>query len=255
MTAAALPSTDLPSDFSALGLIAPLCQAVASAGYDTPTPIQARAIPVLLSGRDALGCAQTGTGKTAAFALPILDRLRARPRVGSAPACAPWCWPPPASSPLQIAESFAATAVICPLAAPSSSVASASGPQCTRSATAPTSSWPRPDGYSICRTGAGPLDAVEILVLDEADRMLDMGFIARLRRIVAKLPRERQNLMFSATMPDEIGRWPLAFWSIRSTWRSTPVATTGRDVAQWVIFTVDKGTSAPCCATSCATRP
>ncbi len=229
-------SSEPHADFTALGLIAPLCQAVASAGYATPTPIQARAIPVLLSGRDALGCAQTGTGKTAAFALPILDRLSRTPRVGGRTGPRALVLAPTRELATQIAESFQSygrhLSIRCAVVL--GGVGQREQLNALRNGTDVIVATP---GRLLDLVGQEPasLGSVEILVLDEADRMLDMGFIDPIRRIVGKLPRTRQNLMFSATMPREIRALAGSILVNPVDVAVSPVASTAEGVAQWVL--------------------
>src|SRR4051812_310121 len=196
---------DSVSTFSTLGLIDPLQRAVAGAGYEVPTPIQSQAIPHLLAGRDVLGCAQTGTGKTAAFALPILDRLARAPRRPGARGPRALVLTPTRELALQINEGFATYGRhVAPKAAVIfGGVGQAPQVDALRRNTDIIVATPG-RLIDLLEQGHARLEAVEMLVLDEADRMLDMGFIEPIRRIVRELPRRRQNLMFSATMPDEI---------------------------------------------------
>jgi len=191
--------------FSQLGLAEPLLRAVREAGYTEPTPIQTRGIPAVLSGRDLLAAAQTGTGKTAAFALPLLQRLQS-PRTGQSSR---------APRVLVLVPTRELAAQVC-------GAVQALGrhmPQRTAvvfggvSATPQVAAFARGLDILVATPGrlldharerAVDLSRIETLVLDEADRMLDMGFIRDIRRILALLPRERQNLLFSATFSDEI---------------------------------------------------
>jgi ATP-dependent RNA helicase RhlE len=187
--------------FSELGLAPELVRAVERAGYHTPTPIQEQAIPIALAGGDLLGCAQTGTGKTAGFTLPILHRLRGR-RAATPRAL---ILTPTRELAAQIAESVKTYGALLPLKSTViyGGVGYLPQEQALRR------------GVDIVVATPGRLldhlqrktvrfDALEILVLDEADRMLDMGFIADIKRIVAAVPRARQTMMFSATMPPAI---------------------------------------------------
>ncbi len=220
-----------------LGLAEPLARAVRDAGYSTPTPIQAQAIPSLLQGRDLLGIAQTGTGKTAAFALPILDRLirdgrRAEPRHVRALILAPT-----RELAAQIAESFkvygrhARISVGCIVGGVSP------GPQVAMLARGVDVLVATP-GRLLDHLGAGKfsLSATKIVVLDEADHMLDLGFVVPIRRIIAKLPRERQNLFFSATMPREIAALAGEFLHDPVQVSVTPAATTVERITQRALF-------------------
>ena len=230
-----------PTSFSTLGVAEPICRALEAEGYDLPTPIQTRAIPHLLTGRDLLGIAQTGTGKTAAFALPILQRLAAN-RVRPAPKSARvLVLTPTRELAAQIGDSFRTYGRH--LSLKQSVVFGGVGQK------------PQVDallrGLDILIATPGRLldllnqrhvrlDLVETFVLDEADRMLDMGFIRDVRKIVAVLPKQRQTQLFSATMPADIGR--LAGEILRDPVRVevTPSATTVERVEQRVYY-VDAG--------------
>jgi ATP-dependent RNA helicase RhlE len=201
--------------FSTLGLTPELLRAVADEGYLEPTPVQREAIPVVLSGRDLLAAAQTGTGKTAAFVLPILHLLRATgapARVPASPGGRPVRRPirvlvvaPTRELALQVEESVRTYGAHLP--ARSTTIYGGVGfePQARSLRAGPEIVVATP-GRLLDHAGQKTLDlsAVEILVLDEADRLLDMGFIRDIRRIVELLPRARQNLLFSATFSDEV---------------------------------------------------
>ncbi|MHC4411026.1 MAG: DEAD/DEAH box helicase [Planctomycetota bacterium] len=186
--------------FAALGLAHPLCTAVAKAGYETPTPIQIKAIPDVLKGRDLLGCAQTGTGKTAAFALPILHHLAGRRRSLRALVLAPT-----RELAAQIGDSFGKYGRGTGLRHHVIFGGVGKRPQ-IKALRAGLDILVATPGRLLDLMGDGEVDLsrVDHFVLDEADRMLDMGFIHDVRRIVREVPRERQTLLFSATMPDEI---------------------------------------------------
>lgn len=187
--------------FAELGLSSTILQGVASAGFDRPRPIQKRAIPAALEGRDVLGLAQTGTGKTAAFALPILDRLRehrkASPRA--------LIIAPTRELATQIAEETRELARHTGL-----KVITIFGGVSQRMQTGALRRHPDivvgcPGRlYDLHQQGFLHLDGVETLVLDEADHMFDLGFLPTIRKILAELPKKRQNLLFSATMPADI---------------------------------------------------
>ncbi len=190
--------------FADLGLRPEILRAVARAGYETATPIQARAIPAALEGQDLIACAQTGTGKTAAFLLPILQRL------GNGRPCRPpraLVVTPTRELAAQIME--AARQYGCYLRLRSTAIFGGVGmePQ-ERRLRGGLDLLVATPGRLLDHLGRGNarLDRVETLVLDEADRMLDMGFLPDVRRILEALPETRQNLFFSATMPDEIER-------------------------------------------------
>jgi len=194
------PDTDAPASFAELMLAPELLRAVADAGYTAPTPIQARAIPLILRGRDIMGLAQTGTGKTAAFTLPIVQRLLGGPRRARA-----LILTPTRELAVQVKESFAKYAEHSGLVIVDIYGGVPLGPQEQALRT----------GVDVIVATPGRLldhmerqnvafDDLEVLVLDEADRMLDMGFAPQLNRIVAEIPKYRQTLLFSATMPPEV---------------------------------------------------
>jgi ATP-dependent RNA helicase RhlE len=191
--------------FEALGLAEPLLRALTVAGYETPTPIQSQAIRPLLDGRDMMGLAQTGTGKTAAFALPILQRLAARHGGAGPKGARALILAPTRELAVQIAESFSTYGKFMKLKTAVIFGGVGQGPQVKALA----------DGVDILVATPGRLldlfqqrkvrlDKVQILVLDEADRMLDMGFSRDVLKIVDETPLERQSLLFSATMPKAI---------------------------------------------------
>ncbi len=195
----------MPS-FTDLGLDEPLVRAVADLGYDTPTPIQVQAIPSLLTGRDLLGCARTGTGKTAAFALPLLQRLTqaGRPRRRRQPRAL--VLTPTRELALQVDQSFRDYAKHLGnlrFACIFGGVGQAPQVQAMAGGLDVLVACP---GRLLDLIGQGHVDlsGVEAFVLDEADRMLDMGFLPDVRRVIEKLPAKRHNLFFSATMPPEI---------------------------------------------------
>jgi ATP-dependent RNA helicase RhlE len=188
-------------NFSELGLDATLVRKCESIGYNEPTPIQRRAIPVVLSGSDMIGCAETGTGKTAAFLLPTIQRMAARPR----PGVRVLVLAPTRELATQIEESY-------------KQLAPKGSPRCAcliggAGLGRQTESLRRGVGVVVAtpgrlldlvERGAVNFAHVEVLVLDEADRMLDIGFWPAIRRIVGMLPAERQSLLFSATMSSSI---------------------------------------------------
>lgn len=222
--------------FSDLGLAAPIVRALQSEGYETPTPIQAKAIPVALAGRDVLGIAQTGTGKTAAFALPIIHRLAADRRPAPGKGCRVLVLSPTRELATQIADSFRTYGRHLGLVVTVVFGGVGHGPQ-TKALARGVDVLVATPGRLIDHLGEGnvTLARTEVLVLDEADRMLDLGFLPPIRRIVSRLPAQRQNLFFSATMPAEIGR--LADELLRDPARIavTPVASTVDSVSQRVI--------------------
>ncbi|WP_368744407.1 DEAD/DEAH box helicase [Desertibaculum subflavum] len=203
--------TDSPqitgAQFSDLGLCQPLLKALTQEGYVTPTPIQSQAIPHILAGRDMLGTAQTGTGKTAAFALPILHRLAADRRQAPRKGSRVLVLSPTRELALQIAESFRTYGRHLGLSVAVVFGGVGAGPQIQALARGVDILVATPGRLlDHLQAGFARLDQVETFVLDEADQMLDMGFIPAIRRIVKTLPAQRLNLFFSATMPPEIGK-------------------------------------------------
>jgi ATP-dependent RNA helicase RhlE len=228
------------ASFAALGLIDPLQRAVAAAGYVAPTPIQVQAIPPLLAGRDVLGCAQTGTGKTAAFALPILDRLaRQARRSGRGPRAL--VLTPTRELATQIADDFADYGVNVRSTCAVVFGGVGQGPQVEALRRNVDIVVATPGRLlDLMEQGHARFEACEMLVLDEADRMLDMGFIDPIRRIIKALPRQRQNLMFSATMPREIAQLAHGILVDPVSVAVTPVSSTVEQISQWVLH-VDRG--------------
>ncbi|MGB7089839.1 MAG: DEAD/DEAH box helicase [Methylovirgula sp.] len=223
--------------FSELGLCEPLCRALTTENYTTPTAIQTQAIPLLLGGRDLLGIAQTGTGKTAAFALPILQKL-GKPQERVAPKSAhALILAPTRELAVQIGESFAAYGRHLALRHAVILGGVGQGGQVKALARGVDILIATPGRLlDLVEQGHVRLDAVKYLVLDEADRMLDMGFIRDVRRIVAMLPRQRQSLLFSATMPKTVAK--LATDMLREPVRVevTPQVVTVDRVEQRVFF-------------------
>ncbi|MFT8676004.1 MAG: DEAD/DEAH box helicase [Acetobacter sp.] len=191
--------------FSDLNLAAPLLQALADQGYETPTPIQAGSIPYLLQGRDLLGLAQTGTGKTASFALPILDHLLKNPGSAGPKQARVLVLAPTRELVAQISDSFKAYArhMRFSQAVVFGGVGQGRQVETMRRGVDVLVAAP---GRLLDLIGQGHIDLsrLEVLVLDEADRMLDMGFVRDIRRIMSFVPEKRQTLLFSATMPRSI---------------------------------------------------
>ena len=225
------------TDFSTLGLADPLLRALATEGYTTPTPIQAQSIPHVLAGRDLQGIAQTGTGKTAAFALPILHRLMADRRPPTPRATRVLVLAPTRELAGQIAESFRTYGRQTGLKVALMFGGVPKGRQAQAMAGGVDVLVATP-GRLIDHLGdrAVRLDLTEVLVLDEADHMLDLGFIVPIRKIAALLPTKRQTLFFSATMPKEIGALASALLHDPVHVSVTPVATTAERVDQHVVF-------------------
>ena len=228
------------TSFADLGLGAPIQRAVRTENYTTPTPIQAQAIPHLLAGRDLLGCAQTGTGKTAAFALPILHRLSSDLRPTGPKACRALVLTPTRELAAQIRDSFATYGRFLKLSYAVVFGGVAQGQQVRALARGVDVLIATP-GRLLDLMGQGlvRLDRLEVFVLDEADRMLDMGFIHDVRKVIAALPKQRQSLFFSATMVPEVVRLAGSILSHPVKIEAHPVASTVELVEQRVMF-VDK---------------
>lgn len=198
--------------FSTLGLTSSLCAPLARLGYEAPTPIQSQAIPVVLGGRDVLARAQTGTGKTAAFGLPMIDRLLASRARGGRRIARGLVLVPTRELAVQVHHALAAYAAPVPLrvTAVFGGVGMGAQIQALKHGADIVVATP---GRLIDHMQRRTIDlsAIEILTLDEADRMLDLGFVPALRRIVTSLPRRRQTLLFSATLPDAVVRLSAEF--------------------------------------------
>ena len=226
--------------FKELNLSAPLLRAVQEAGYETPSPIQAAAIPPVLSGRDLMGCAQTGTGKTAAFALPMLDRLTANAprRKGAIRAL---ILTPTRELALQIGESFDAYGKYLKLRSIVIFGGVGQAPQVEALKKGVDILIACPGRLNdLIGQGFIDLSDLDIFVLDEADRMLDMGFVHDVKKVIAKLPGERQNLMFSATMPTEIEQLAAGILRKPAFVKVDPVSSTV-DRIQQSLYHVEKG--------------
>ena len=226
--------------FNELNLSAPLLRAVAEAGYESPSPIQASAIPPVLAGRDLMGCAQTGTGKTAAFALPMLDRLTANParKKGAVRAL---ILTPTRELALQIGESFEMYGKYLSLRSTVIFGGVGQAPQVAAIKKGVDILIACPGRLNdLVGQGLIDLGSIEIFVLDEADRMLDMGFVHDVKKVIAKLPKVRQNLMFSATMPKEIEQLAAGILHDPAFVKVDPVSSTVDRIDQSLYF-VEKG--------------
>jgi ATP-dependent RNA helicase RhlE len=223
--------------FSDLGLAAPLLQVLAAEGYDTPTPIQAQAIPSIMAGRDLLGIAQTGTGKTAAFALPIIDHLirnkMPAPRFGARVLVLS----PTRELATQIADSFRTYSKGQNLAIHAVFGGMPHGPQ-IRALSRGLDVLIATPGRLVdhLESRNADLRSTEFLVLDEVDQMLDLGFVKAIRQIVSQLSQRRRNLFFSATMPKEIGKLAAELLTDPVQVSVAPVATTAERVRQRVLL-------------------
>jgi len=239
--------------FSELGLAEPFLRAAEAQGYETATPIQAKAIPVVLSGQDLIGCAQTGTGKTAAFTLPMLDRLmqtlpprskkKSSGRSGGKPkprALRALVLSPTRELAAQISDSLDRYGKFSPLrqTVVFGGVSQHHQVKALRHGVDALVATPG-RLLDLVEQGYIDLSNVEVLVFDEADQMLDMGFLPDLKKIVAKVPKRRQTLMFSATMPNEIRRLAQQWLSNPAAIEVGPAATPVERIAQSVHL-VDK---------------
>ncbi|MFT0877590.1 DEAD/DEAH box helicase [Rhodopseudomonas sp. G2_2311] len=228
--------TNLLTSFQEFGLADPIARALQEENYHTPTPIQAQTIPLALAGRDVVGIAQTGTGKTASFALPILHRLLQNRIKPASKTCRVLVLSPTRELSGQILDSFNAYGRHIHLSAALAIGGVPMGRQ-VRSLMGGVDVLVATPGrlLDLVQGNALKLAHVEFLVLDEADRMLDMGFINDIRKIVAKLPIKRQTLFFSATMPKDIA--DLAEQMLRDPARVavTPVSSTVERINQRVI--------------------
>ena len=228
-------------NFEQLNLMKPLLDSVTECGYDQPTPIQRETIPAVLEGRDVLGCAQTGTGKTAAFALPILQRLStgAKPHMGKR-TIRTLILTPTRELAMQIYENFQAYGKRLPLRACVifGGVNQQSQVQKLRAGVDILVATP---GRLNDLIGQGfiVLDHIEIFVLDEADRMLDMGFIHDVRKVIALLPQKRQTLFFSATMATEVEKLAMGILTSPVNVKVDPVTSTV-DAIEQCVYMVDK---------------
>jgi ATP-dependent RNA helicase RhlE len=225
------------SYFSTLGLSEPLTRALESRGYAEATPIQMQAIPALLQGRDLLGIAQTGTGKTAAFSLPSLHRLLADPKAHRPASCRMLVLSPTRELAAQIAENMSGYAKYTNLSVqcifggvPVGKQARALSRGCDVLVATPGRL------LDLIEQRALTLRDVEIFVLDEADQMMDLGFIQPLKRISALLPQPRQSLFFSATMPKAIAELGRQFIHDPVRVEIAPQATTAERVEQFATF-------------------
>ncbi|MDB5366774.1 MAG: box helicase [Rhodospirillales bacterium] len=225
------------TNFIDLGLAEPLLRALSTEGYTTPTPIQAKAIPPVLAGRDLIGIAQTGTGKTAAFALPLLQRLAAANKRPAPKSMRALILTPTRELALQIADSLANYGRHLNLRHTVIFGGVGQEPQ-VRSVARGIDIVVATPGRLIDLMGQGHVNvqSVETFILDEADRMLDMGFIHDVRRVVAKLPKERHTLFFSATMAGDVGKLAEGLLKDPVRVEVAPQATTAEKVEQSVIF-------------------
>lgn len=226
--------------FESLNIIEPILKALKQEGYTSPTPIQAKAIPIVLNGTDLLGCAQTGTGKTAAFAVPILQLLSKDKPYGRTRPIRGLVVTPTRELAIQIEESFTSygrytgltNTVVFGGVNQNKQVAALKAGVDVLIATPGRL-------LDLMNQGIISLKHVEFFVLDEADRMLDMGFIHDVKKLLAALPKKRQSLFFSATMPNEIVKLSDTILYKPSRVEVTPVSSTA-DTIQQHLYYVDK---------------
>jgi ATP-dependent RNA helicase RhlE len=229
------------NSFNEFGLAEPILRSLSEEKYVTPTPIQAQTIPLVLQKRDVIGIAQTGTGKTAAFALPILNHLAANPGRPQPKHCRVLVLSPTRELSGQILDSFRTYGRHLRLQTALAIGGVNIRPQ-IRAVSHGVDVLVATPGrlLDLLQSHALRLDRIETFVLDEADRMLDMGFIRDIRKIVAKLPKERQTLLFSATMPQDIAELARHMLKDPAKVAVTPQATTVERIAQRVVH-IDRG--------------
>ncbi|KAA5533500.1 DEAD/DEAH box helicase [Taibaiella lutea] len=227
--------------FEQLSLIAPILDALKDEGYTHPTPIQEQSIPIVLQGHDLLGCAQTGTGKTAAFAIPILQLLQAQPKAAGPQKIKVLVLTPTRELAIQIAESFSTYGKNLRI---KNLVIFGGVPQGAqvKALKAGIDILIATPGRLLDLMGQNfiSLKDVGIFVLDEADRMLDMGFINDVKKVVVKLPVKRQTLFFSATMPNEIQKLANTILVKPEKVEVTPVSSTAETIQQSLYFVDQK---------------
>jgi ATP-dependent RNA helicase RhlE len=227
--------------FQDLNIIAPILKAVADEGYTHPTPIQEQSIPIVMEGKDLLGCAQTGTGKTAAFAIPILQLMQAKPKAAGIKKIKVLVLTPTRELAIQIAESFS---VYGGNLGVNNLVIFGGVPQGAqvKALKAGVDILVATPGRLLDLIGQNfiSLKDIEIFVLDEADRMLDMGFINDVKKVVARIPVKRQTLFFSATMPPEIQKLANTILVNPLKVEVTPVSSTAETIQQSLYFVDQK---------------
>lgn len=223
--------------FEQLGLIEPILEALKQQEYATPTPIQARAIPTILEGNDLIGCAQTGTGKTAAFSIPIIQKLSENPESRKHRIIKALIITPTRELAIQIGESFSAYGKFTNLKHAIIFGGVSQGPQVNQLKAGVDILIATPgrllDLYS---QGLVKVSNLDFFVLDEADRMLDMGFIHDIKRVLQIIPAKRQTLLFSATMPSEIQKLANSILNKPLRVEVTPVSSTVDIINQIVYF-------------------
>ncbi|WP_407695615.1 DEAD/DEAH box helicase [Shewanella psychropiezotolerans] len=225
--------------FTSLGLSAPILKAVANKGYETPSPIQAQAIPAVLEGKDVMAAAQTGTGKTAGFTLPLLELL-SRGNRAQAKKVRALVLTPTRELAAQVAESVETYGKYLPLKSAVIFGGVGIGPQISKLGKGVDILVATPGRLlDLYNQGAVNFNQLEVLILDEADRMLDMGFIHDIKKILRVLPAKRQNLMFSATFSDDIRKLAKGLVNNPVEISVTPRNATAKSVEQY-IYQVDQ---------------
>jgi ATP-dependent RNA helicase RhlE len=238
------PAPESTIKFADLALVEPIHRALGEKNYTVPSPIQAKAIPFLLQGRDLIGVAQTGTGKTAAFALPILQRLAANPAPATPKRPRALILAPTRELAAQIAQSFGAYGKFLKLSHAVVFGGVSASPQIRALARGIDILIATPGRLQdLERSRHVVLDKVEVFVLDEADRMLDLGFVHEIKRIITKLPPKRQSLLFSATMPLAIQELASSIVHNPARVEVTPVSSTAERIEQHVAY-VNRGDKA-----------
>lgn len=226
--------------FQSLQIIAPILKALSEEGYTTPTPIQAEAIPIVLEGKDVLGCAQTGTGKTAAFAIPIIQRMYASKNADKKRKIRSLIVTPTRELAIQIDDSFKAYGRHAGLKSTVLFGGVNQNPQVSALRNGVDIVIATPGRLlDLLNQNHLHLKDIEIFVLDEADRMLDMGFIHDVKKLLTLLPKKRQSLFFSATMPREILTLANSILSNPMKVSVSPVSSTVDTIKQ-ALFYVDK---------------
>ena len=233
-----------PTTFAEINLLEPLKLALQEAGYTKPTPIQSQAIPALLEGRDLLGCAQTGTGKTAAFALPILHRLVESNKKALPKHTRVLVLTPTRELAIQVHESFLTYGKNLKLKYAVVYGGVGQTPQVKATSNGVDVLVATPGRLmDLIEQGFIKLQGLEVFILDEADRMLDMGFIHDIKKVLKLLPPKRHNLFFSATMPPEIEKLANSILVNPVKVEVTPVSSTAELISQSVMFVDREQTS------------
>lgn len=222
--------------FSDLNIIQPILNAIDSAGYESPTEIQRQSIPLVLEGNDMIGCAQTGTGKTASFAIPILQLLHGKPKQNKA--IRTLIITPTRELAVQIDDNFKLYSKNLKLKSLAIFGGVSQNKQVGSIKNGVDILIATPGRLlDLMSQGIIKLNQIEILVLDEADRMLDMGFVNDIKKILKKVPEERQTLFFSATMPKSIRKFANTILNHPKEINVTPVSSTAETIQQSVYFT------------------